>query len=103
PLLPSSHDDRQYASDVRGADRRAHCDRLPRLFCRAMRYIVLLTGLLLHIASLTGLAQEAIDIAADAYHQARYENGDKFFKAGPYAHALFFNDRRTEALNILKE
>src|SRR5690606_38641656 len=48
-------------------------------------------------------AQDALDALAKAYQLASYENGEKFLKACPYVRALFFNERRDEAIVVLVE
>jgi len=70
-----------------------------------MRSIVLsfTCSLVCCLAVLVCRAQDALDAVAKAYQQASYENGEKFLKAGPYVRALFFNERRDEAIAVLEE
>ncbi len=67
------------------------------------RIAILICSFACCLATLTGHAQEALDVLAGAYHQASYENGDKFFRAGPYVRALFFNERQQEAITVLEK
>lgn len=48
-------------------------------------------------------AQNAVEAAATAYHKVATGSNEQFLLAGKYAHALFFNGRQKEAMQLLQK
>lgn len=48
-------------------------------------------------------AQNAVQAAATAYHKVEAGSKEQFLLAGKYAHALFFNGRQKEAMQLLQK
>lgn len=59
---------------------------------------MMLTGL-----SWNSKAQNAVETAATAYHKVKTGSDEQFLLAGKYAHALFFNGRKKEAMQLLQK
>lgn len=48
-------------------------------------------------------AQNAVEIAAKEYHKVAEGSNQQLLLTGKYAHALFFNGRQQEAMDLLQK
>ena len=62
--------------------------------------LILIVGLL---SSYYGRAQTVVDAVAKLYHNAAAGSEEQLLQSGKYAQALFFNNRKEEAMDLLKK